>query len=123
MQRRKGGSPAGGVWAEAVRGIMALRWRCWLLVRAVREVRRRVRSSRRESCGRRNRGMAGGGRPRRRRSRPGRPVRFDGSIDGRGVAISSLARAILGLAGAAGEQSVVADAMEALGQNVQQEAA
>src|SRR5690348_8386010 len=53
---------------------------------------------------------------------PGVSCSVDRSIDGGGVAISSLVRAILDLAGGAGEQSVVTDAMEPLGQNMQQEA-
>ena len=46
MERRKRGSPAGGVWGEAVTGVMTSQCRCWLGVTAEREVRRRARSFR-----------------------------------------------------------------------------
>ena len=42
MQSRKRSSPAGGVWAEVVTGVTALRWCYWLGVAAGREVRRRA---------------------------------------------------------------------------------
>jgi hypothetical protein len=45
-----------------------------------------------------------------------------GGSGGTGTAISSLARAMLGLAAGAGEQPVVADAVKSLRQNVEQEA-
>ena len=46
MQRRKGGSLAGGMWGEVVTSVMASLCRCGLRVRAEREVRRRSRSFR-----------------------------------------------------------------------------
>jgi hypothetical protein len=44
IQRPRRGSPAGGVWAEAVTAVMALQWHCGLGVTVEREVGRRARS-------------------------------------------------------------------------------